>query len=304
MNGVELVASWLTPTVLFCVMNVMIGTIFFRSSLKPPRTKQQNKDEAAAAAAPRFERVSSFLQRVKSFNLSRYEADHRPDPVHQGFPDPEPAARELEEVYHEIEESHHVTRYNSGEAARGREEACHEIEDTRHVASTSSAAVAEAARHEIVDTRHVARASSAAVTEAAREREDARHEIEDTRHVARTSSAAVAEAAREKEEVYHEIEEPHHVARTKSGAVAKSAPPAKALQRSASEKMLTVKEKEEEDEEYQRRPATARRRAEGAEVDGKADDFIIKFRKQLKLQRMDSIVRYNEMIDRGAGRWR
>ncbi|CAM8916554.1 unnamed protein product [Rhodiola kirilowii] len=47
-----------------------------------------------------------------------------------------------------------------------------------------------------------------------------------------------------------------------------------------------VKEEEDEDEE----------------VDSKADDFINMFKQQLKLQRLDSNLRYKEMIDRGASR--
>lgn len=35
-------------------------------------------------------------------------------------------------------------------------------------------------------------------------------------------------------------------------------------------------------------------------VDERADDFINKFRQQLKMQRMDSIVRYKETITRGS----
>ncbi|KAF5188836.1 bromodomain protein [Thalictrum thalictroides] len=35
------------------------------------------------------------------------------------------------------------------------------------------------------------------------------------------------------------------------------------------------------------------------EVDAKADDFINKFKQQLKLQRLDSILRYKEMLGRG-----
>ncbi|TVU07921.1 hypothetical protein EJB05_41298, partial [Eragrostis curvula] len=38
----------------------------------------------------------------------------------------------------------------------------------------------------------------------------------------------------------------------------------------------------------------------GGEVDERADDFINKFRHQLKLQRMDSILRYRESVRRGA----
>ncbi|XP_042414810.1 pathogen-associated molecular patterns-induced protein A70-like [Zingiber officinale] len=38
----------------------------------------------------------------------------------------------------------------------------------------------------------------------------------------------------------------------------------------------------------------------GGEVDARADDFINRFRQQLKLQRLDSILRYKEMLGRGS----
>ncbi|KAJ3686497.1 hypothetical protein LUZ61_015661 [Rhynchospora tenuis] len=40
---------------------------------------------------------------------------------------------------------------------------------------------------------------------------------------------------------------------------------------------------------------------EDGEVDAKADDFINKFKNQLRLQRLDSIIRYKEMLTRSAG---
>ncbi|KAL4307772.1 hypothetical protein HN51_042175 [Arachis hypogaea] len=58
-----------------------------------------------------------------------------------------------------------------------------------------------------------------------------------------------------------------------------------------------------------RRPATARESGAAAEegggdggVDAKADDFINRFKQQLKLQRLDSIMRYKEMIGRGTAK--
>ncbi|KAF9590392.1 hypothetical protein IFM89_034185 [Coptis chinensis] len=55
------------------------------------------------------------------------------------------------------------------------------------------------------------------------------------------------------------------------------------------------------------RPATVREGkstlqsfGDDEEVDAKADDFINKFKNQLKLQRLDSILRYKEMLGRGA----
>ncbi|CAL9062745.1 unnamed protein product [Musa banksii] len=59
--------------------------------------------------------------------------------------------------------------------------------------------------------------------------------------------------------------------------------------------------------EIVRRPATARggrgapvaEEVEEVEVDARADDFINRFRQQLHLQRLDSILRYKEMLNRG-----
>lgn len=54
-----------------------------------------------------------------------------------------------------------------------------------------------------------------------------------------------------------------------------------------------------------RRPATTRETVmssfgEDEAVDKRADDFINKFRQQLKLQRLHSILRYKEMLNRGV----
>ncbi|KAH0672581.1 hypothetical protein KY290_024811 [Solanum tuberosum] len=71
------------------------------------------------------------------------------------------------------------------------------------------------------------------------------------------------------------------------------------LVKSASEKKMPVVT-----EMDLRRPATTRERVtsslgEDEAVDKKADDFINKFRQQLKLQRLHSILRYNQMLNRG-----
>ncbi|XP_008780154.1 pathogen-associated molecular patterns-induced protein A70-like [Phoenix dactylifera] len=65
-----------------------------------------------------------------------------------------------------------------------------------------------------------------------------------------------------------------------------------------------------EEVEVMLQPATTRARTgrreaeeedERGEVDARADDFINRFRQQLKLQRLNSIMRYREMLNRGAG---
>ncbi|XP_061361712.1 pathogen-associated molecular patterns-induced protein A70-like [Gastrolobium bilobum] len=74
------------------------------------------------------------------------------------------------------------------------------------------------------------------------------------------------------------------------------------MRKSASERAGSMKCEWEEDEEAveRRRPATARGETtslrEDEEVDAKADDFINRFKKQLRLQRVDSLLRYRDML--------
>ncbi|XP_052726743.1 uncharacterized protein LOC128194753 [Vigna angularis] len=67
------------------------------------------------------------------------------------------------------------------------------------------------------------------------------------------------------------------------------------MRKSASKRRGSI-EHEEEEEVERRRPQTVRVEAtscrEDEEVDAKADDFINKFKKQLRLQRIDSLLRY------------
>ncbi|KAJ4957613.1 hypothetical protein NE237_024724 [Protea cynaroides] len=114
----------------------------------------------------------------------------------------------------------------------------------------------------------------------------------------------------------HEFEEQdneYHVTRTKSdmkpasGEMPVKLP--KKMRKSASSKSAFGHFEEEEIVD-RRRPSTVKEgksRAselqhfgEDDEVDTKADDFINKFKQQLKLQRLDSILRYKEMLGRGA----
>ncbi|KAK7310713.1 hypothetical protein RJT34_08391 [Clitoria ternatea] len=81
------------------------------------------------------------------------------------------------------------------------------------------------------------------------------------------------------------------------------------MKKSASSKSAFSHFKEDDIVES-RRPATVREgkvscdtaATADEEVDAKADDFINRFKQQLKLQRLDSIMRYKEMIGRGAAK--
>lgn len=98
------------------------------------------------------------------------------------------------------------------------------------------------------------------------------------------------------DEVYSKLKSGHD--RTKSDGDIPSNPPPAKMKKSASLKVGFAHIEEEEVVEA-RRPVTVRERKSAArvveeddvEVDSKADDFINKFKNDLKLQRIESIIR-------------
>nr|GEW26649.1 BEACH domain-containing protein LvsA-like [Tanacetum cinerariifolium] len=92
----------------------------------------------------------------------------------------------------------------------------------------------------------------------------------------------------------------HHVIRSKSENIAvikKKSSLVSEMKKSRSEMRLDAEDDEDVDK---RRPATTRERRNvvDEEVDAKADDFISRFKQQLKLQRLESLVRYNEKLNK------
>lgn len=100
--------SWFTPTVLFVLLNIVIGTIAFSSS--PDRKRPaQDAHLPAAAAQNNLSRTSSVLHRLKSINLYRQKTDEIQPATTFVDPDPSPAPPVVEE--------HHFGRSASDGAA-------------------------------------------------------------------------------------------------------------------------------------------------------------------------------------------
>ncbi|XP_052210863.1 pathogen-associated molecular patterns-induced protein A70 [Diospyros lotus] len=145
--------------------------------------------------------------------------------------------------------------------------------------------------------------------------DSATHYVSEQTHEPQSSEPATRLVFEEEEEepksldeVYSQLEG-HHFDRTRSESEPASGKmperlPAK-IRKSASAKSAFA-HFEEEDIVGVRRPATMREGKAAAEVDdevdAKADDFINKFKQQLKLQRLDSILGYKEMIARGSAK--
>ena len=94
----------------------------------------------------------------------------------------------------------------------------------------------------------------------------------------------------------------HHVKRIQSEHMVKATERQVKMKKSASEKAVSLDSAEEEEREKveRRRPATTRASEKTVmiadeEVDARADDFINRFKQQLKLQRLESLLRRKKM---------
>ncbi|XP_057466609.1 pathogen-associated molecular patterns-induced protein A70-like [Actinidia eriantha] len=234
--------SWFTPTVLFVLLNVMILTIAFTSSLanqEHPKNPQPQDDPQHQNHLTRLAKSPSVLQHLRSINLYSYTRSQDPPITTQNNPIQDSDAHFAPEQTHQ-----------------------HQIAET--------------------ETQIVLQ----------------RTQFEEEQN----------EDSMTLDEVYSQLKG-RHVRRVNSDTkpVAGEFPewlPAK-MRKSASAKSAFAHFKEEDVVEA-RRPATVREgnaRATEAdeEVDAKADDFINRFKHQLKLQKLDSIVRNKEMVTRGAG---
>ncbi|KAK7290988.1 hypothetical protein RIF29_05810 [Crotalaria pallida] len=138
------------------------------------------------------------------------------------------------------------------------------------------------------------------------------NKIDDDEYAAAAAADDVSSSSMD--EIYSKLQgQDGHFIRTQSdtkpasGEVPVKLP--KKMKKSASSKSAFSHFKEDDIVE-RRRPATVREKKVTAnatatadnEVDAKADDFINKFKQQLKLQRLDSIMKYKEVIGRGGGK--
>ncbi|KAK8509213.1 hypothetical protein V6N13_062269 [Hibiscus sabdariffa] len=268
------ILSWFTPTVFFVFLNLTIGTIYFTSTLSSNRNGGDGQaHEQENETNPKLVRSPSVLQRLKSINFYAYRS-HEPVVSYEKTPDLSDFQFSFQ---HQISPQQQLDRSPSL------------LQRVKSI-NLKSYFSPEKTHYEPAD--EVA-------------------EVDD-------ANAAEPEAAqgegRTLDEIYSQLKgENQHVTRTKSdtkpasGEVPTKLP--RKIKKSASVKSA-FRHFEEEDIVEARRPATVREgkhkataedeeEEEDNEVDARADDFINKFKQQLKLQKLDSIIRYKEMINRG-----
>ncbi|XP_020088184.1 pescadillo homolog [Ananas comosus] len=232
--------GWLTPAVLFVLLNLVIGTIAVTSKGIVPRDPQPPGGAGAelhpAEAAPRKlpRAPSRLLDRVRSFtlhshpNLRGAAPPPRPQALVDPLPDPVPAAAE------------------DGNRADPEEDEVDEEEEELRLPHG----------HQL-----------------GRSHSDA--------HPAAGESPPPPLAARMKKSASEKSAFAHFEAAEVADAVAE---------------LCDEDEDEDEDE-----VGGGGGGGGGGEVDARADDFINRFRQQLKLQRLDSIMRYKETLNRNGG---
>ncbi|MBA0604042.1 hypothetical protein Godav_016734 [Gossypium davidsonii] len=250
------IASWLTPTSLFLLLNVVIGTIFLISNLSPPKPPPHDRGEYYSA--PPLQRSPSLLDRVKSVNFSTFKFS---------LPNPDFA------------DDYHLRQEDNNLEPHPLERAPSILERVKSI-SLSLYKYPPQNPDPVYVEPSLTRAPSL---------------------LQRVTSFCRSDSGKLNTETVHhpETDEPGS---TKPEHNNNNNNNVKQMKKSASEK---TRERAEEDEEEveKRRPVTTRIEkttsfgdGDDQGVDAKADDFINRFKQQLKLQRLDSLLRYRDML--------
>lgn len=295
--------SWFTPTVFFLLLQLVIGTIFIISNLASSKHHQhQHQDphaqhhQANDFPHPHLPRSPSILQRLKSINF--YPSQ---DPPHPHFHESQTHQNETFQLARSpslLQRLKSINLYTYLPTEPFTSKLTPQVPQVPQAVTLSHAP----------DKPHL---PPPQVVETDEEKE----EDDDFPVVSGGYDYSLGdrEEGSSLDEIYSKLQQQGqdgHFTRTHSDTKPSSGEVqvklARKMKKSASSKSAFAHFKEEDIVEN-RRPATVREaKVSGAavddEVDAKADDFINKFKQQLKLQRLDSIMRYKEMIGRGSAK--
>lgn len=292
-------ASWFTPIVLFCFLNLMIATIYLASTFKDKNHHHHHHPQENSLG--QLARAPSLLNRVKSINFPFYSPDHHNYPFF-------PQTHHTEEP--SISMSSRLEHNSSSQLVRA-------PSLLERVKSFNFSFYSQEHDHPLVPQPHFEEPTTG-ISSFSSSREQHNTPSQLVRAPSLLERVRSFNISGLYKPDHPETFEPqtrvpdwgsdHHVTRSKSsekyGVI-----PAKVsakMKKSASEKGVDTKGVEEIE---RRRPATVRERkgkketasaGEDGGVDAKADDFISKFKQHLKLQRLDSLLRYKEMLGRGT----
>ncbi|KAL6536229.1 hypothetical protein OROGR_012801 [Orobanche gracilis] len=296
--------TWFTPAVFFVLLNLMIGTIALTSIFV---NKKQNGNGINHLPHPNVATRSSssvlLLQRLKSMNF--YSQDPQISSVYKQTPD--------SDTHVSVESTHNLETqaqyfFEENMSVRDPQSSFNDKQtpdsDVHYFSQGNQQILQFGASNSISERAHEKNPEKPQAQFVFVGKDSG---LDDFDEQAQEEKVEENEAAdRSMDEVYSQLAGGGY-GRTKSETEQSSGEvpvnlPAR-MRKSASLKSAFGHFEEEKIVEA-RRPETVREKArvtEGdQEVDAKADDFIQKFKQQLKLQRLDSIIRYKDMIGRGS----
>ncbi|GER32555.1 hypothetical protein STAS_08615 [Striga asiatica] len=288
--------SWFTPAVFFVLLNVMIGTIAFTSTIANKKQNQPTNQNRHQNGETHNQHKPSVLQRLKSTNFYPYFNRSQQDPHNLSVYKQNPESFNHEQSHENIElETHYFFQENLQVSSQS--QATNYIFEQTHDQNHQ-----ESQTHFTFEQNDPNLGGSKQTHIGFEQKDPNLDGFKQAQEEKIEDSSAVEQSM---DEVYSQLAGSHFI-RTKSDTEPTSGEipiklPAR-IRKSASLKSAFWHFEEEKIVEA-RRPATVRERAaaEGdAEVDARADDFINKFKQQLKLQRLDSIIRYKDVIGKGS----
>ena len=291
--------SWFTPTVLFVLLNLMIGTIAITSrqgnqqqqqqqqQQRQQQQQQQQQQEAQDQGYPQLDRSPSVLQRLKSF--SNYYRSPQPTST-TGF-DQTPVSN----THYTLKHTHQEEQEEQSQLTRSPSllHRLRSINFHNYLSPDSNFSQSQ------TTTSHKTQDSDTHYTFQQHLQQE--EELEESDELSQDEEEEEQED-RSLDEIYMQLKGANVYtsksdAKPTSGAVPTKL--TKKIKKSMSVKLESSRYEDEEDINSieNRRPATVREGkvsvTEDEEVDAKADDFINKFKQQLKLQRLDSLINWS-----------
>ncbi|CAH1432007.1 unnamed protein product [Lactuca virosa] len=308
-------SSWCspTPTMLFCIMNLIIATIFIAS--KTNNTKHH--DHVQWNSFGPIGRVSSFLERsARSVNLSSYTTTITTTVAESQHQCPSPSKTAKYSSSSRLAQSIH---FPSGDETRsplrssissppefsnaGDEMSQSESERqprSQNVRAPSLLERVKSVNFSSVYSDNTVQTESKQICNSPAQLARPPSFFDRIKSFKISSAFKLGAPSTQPENLETEpAHNPdHHVIKNKSEKTSAKKPPVE-MKKSRSEIMISSDDDEDVDV---RRPETARvmRNADDKEFDLKADDFISRFKQQLKLQRVESLVRFRDMLNRGT----
>ncbi|KAI3772798.1 hypothetical protein L6452_03992 [Arctium lappa] len=289
-------AAWFTPIVLFGLMNLIVATIFLANNNNNKHHDQQDEDQVPEYSSSRIAQVTSLFERAKSINVSSYIAAITTAESRQQKPSQQKIATysSLSRLAQSIHfPTLHGTRSDGGDLSQS-------VSERQTVGDGSLLKRVKSVRFSAADNDNTVLTESIQISNSPGQLVRAPSFIERVKSFKISSPFKSGPPSSESEITdSNRIGNPdHHAIRSKSEKSSANKSVVE-IKKTRSEIRLPSDDDDEEDFES-KRPATTRERRSGGDagVDAKADDFITRFRQQLKLQRVESLVRYNDILQR------